>query len=569
MEIGYDPHRLRQLSWQARNSIGSLTALRSNDPAAAEAMHSIRLFQRHLEDQWMPLISQIEASTAMTSWLATIVHSARSGESTTSAWLTFQDLRHWGQGPRHWTKYSKLSDNELLDLVEYWESDQLLIRDLVEDPDSDLTIISSELAFRVKFTAGFSERLVALAPSTSLVAYAIGRATFPPEFTIGVVSNMASSIRSTKGPERLDQSQAMQTALSVLSNDPASSLDLLLNSEMLLLLGTWTLFEPDVIEGFVASALYESVRIDPNRINDGYQVLSELTQLANGPLEDGMQPGLARGVAISMAGYIETLAPAIGDEGSSMITVVDVGPDRKRTIEIKLGTYDEVVDLFGALMRDETSQATIGLVLGDFTSTIVKDLDENITDHYGLEYIAQFSDLLADASRAEQAELLMAAAANAKRIEGLGGLIGFGLGSILTAGGTSALTKSLTQRTIGALTDFAAMPDVSQEAPSGNTIPNRAYDLITISAISMVASNAALRVSLGLDDLSDEDWDDVDDQLTAIKNAKSSDDWDTEVEHLEYLSEQVIPALGGYLKRVRIFEGVDEMREARNPVRAD
>ncbi|MBV1894714.1 MAG: hypothetical protein KUG57_11735, partial [Ilumatobacteraceae bacterium] len=134
MEIGYDPHRLRQLSWQARNSIDSLTALRSNDPAAAEAMHSIRLFRRHLEDQWMPLISQIEASTAMTSWLATIVHSVRSGESTTSAWLTLQELRHWSQGPRHWTEYSKLSDNELLDLVEYRESDQLLIRDLVEDP---------------------------------------------------------------------------------------------------------------------------------------------------------------------------------------------------------------------------------------------------------------------------------------------------------------------------------------------------------------------------------------------------------------------------------------------------
>ena len=44
----------------------SLAAIASDDPAAAEAMRAVRLAQAHLEDDWLPLLGRIRATTALT-----------------------------------------------------------------------------------------------------------------------------------------------------------------------------------------------------------------------------------------------------------------------------------------------------------------------------------------------------------------------------------------------------------------------------------------------------------------------------------------------------------------------
>ena len=49
-------------------AIEDLRSIRSDDPAAAEALRTIRLTRRNLEDLWMPAIVEIIRSDAMLSW---------------------------------------------------------------------------------------------------------------------------------------------------------------------------------------------------------------------------------------------------------------------------------------------------------------------------------------------------------------------------------------------------------------------------------------------------------------------------------------------------------------------
>jgi hypothetical protein len=304
--------------------------------------------------------------------------------------------------------------------------------------------------------------------------------------------------------------------------------------------------------------LYEAVRIDIDRLADGYGVLRELTRLANGPLDGGMQAGFARGVAIAMIGYIDTLAPAVRHEGSNPVLVID----QQYNIEVNLGTYDEVVDLFGAIMRDAPAQAALGTALGSYTHTVVDELGENITEHLGLDRVTRFADLLGDAARAEQAELVMAAAAEEAFRKQLGGAVRFGIDAGLTASGIGLIIRGLTSRATRIAVDWAAqvepgdMPDLS--------IPSQTYDLITIASVALVSNNPSLRASLGLGKINDDSWHEVDEQLRAIQDSTDPRDRQRNMSILNRYIEDELPDLGGYVRDVRSVEGLDELTEGRN-----
>ena len=68
MDTGYDPQRVRELSHRTIDAIEELRSIRSDDPAAAEALRAIRLTRRNLEDLWIPAIVEIVRSDAMVSW---------------------------------------------------------------------------------------------------------------------------------------------------------------------------------------------------------------------------------------------------------------------------------------------------------------------------------------------------------------------------------------------------------------------------------------------------------------------------------------------------------------------
>ncbi|HWM20473.1 MAG TPA: hypothetical protein VNO51_12355 [Ilumatobacteraceae bacterium] len=65
---GYDPARVEILHRRTREALVALDAIRSEDPAAADAMRAIALARDTLERGWLPFIGAIRTSTAMTAW---------------------------------------------------------------------------------------------------------------------------------------------------------------------------------------------------------------------------------------------------------------------------------------------------------------------------------------------------------------------------------------------------------------------------------------------------------------------------------------------------------------------
>ncbi|MBG7603134.1 MAG: hypothetical protein IZT58_00700 [Actinobacteria bacterium] len=567
MEIGYDPNRIRTLSRQTTASIHSLGALRSSDQAAADALRAAKLMRRNLEELWMPLLREIEHSDAMVSWLRTALEAIRASGARTAQWLTLDDAgkadKHVADNAQPRAVFSELSDTEMLSWLEFAGNDTFPWLDHDGQSSSALRGFSEDLAVRVNADDSFAERLLTLAPSTQLIALATGEATFPAAFTRDVIIAMLGSVPWFSGLDALADAHGVQVAMSALLDDPAKCLDVLADTEALFALARWPLLDTTTLQEFTTAGLYEAVRIDVGRLGDGYEVLSELTRLANGPLDGGMQAGIARGVAIAMTGYIDTLAPAVRHEGSNPVLVID----EEYNVEIDLGTYDEVVDLFGAIMRDAPAQAALGTALGSYTYTVVDELGENITRHLGLDRVTRFADLLGDAARAEQAELVMAAAAAEAFREQLGGAARFGIDAGLTASGVGLIARGLASRATKIAVDWAAQVDPG-EMPD-HSIPSQTYDLITVAAVALVTEKPSLRASLRLGKIDDDSWDEVDEQLTAIEKSANPRERQRNISILNRYIEDELPALGGYMREVRNIEGLDELTEGRNAVGED
>ncbi|HSP27298.1 MAG TPA: hypothetical protein VLN74_02030, partial [Ilumatobacteraceae bacterium] len=62
MDAGYEPARVHQLARRTAEAIDELTRIVSNDPAAAEAIRTVRLTRSNLEAQWMPALREIARS---------------------------------------------------------------------------------------------------------------------------------------------------------------------------------------------------------------------------------------------------------------------------------------------------------------------------------------------------------------------------------------------------------------------------------------------------------------------------------------------------------------------------
>ena len=67
-KYGYDPARVEVLHHRTLAAVAALSEIRSDDPAAADAMRAVARARDTLERGWMPFIEAIRTSTAMTAW---------------------------------------------------------------------------------------------------------------------------------------------------------------------------------------------------------------------------------------------------------------------------------------------------------------------------------------------------------------------------------------------------------------------------------------------------------------------------------------------------------------------
>jgi hypothetical protein len=564
MEIGYNPHRVRELTRRTQASIDAIADIGSTDPAATDALRTLRLLRRNLEDHWMPLLGRLERSEAMVSWSTGILEPARAAGAALVTWLTHRD------DPEHtssdtlecgWTRYSTLSDAELLELLDLTATQVLSRNPLDHPPRALVTALSQELALRAGSDDAFAGALLAVAAVNPLVALATGDAPVPRAFVRDLLITMFRSVPWSGGTEADISPHAIATAMESLLDDPSACLDVLLDHHSLHVLARWPMLDGGIVQEFVITGLHDAVVADPQRLLDGHAVLADLVRLTNGPLDGGLQPGMARGVAVSMVGYVSTIAPAIRLEGSYPVMVVE------RAFEIELGTYDDLVDLFGALLRDAPAQAVLGGVLGAYAIKVVHDLGDRVVDHVGIERVARFADLLGDAARAEQAELLVTAAATEATRRRVVGAIGFGVGAVLSVSGVGSVTRGLATRAVGAAARPAvrvtprALPDLS--------IPATTYDLITVACVRLVAADPSLRPPLGLGAITDAEWGRVEELLAAIADTDDPHERARRVIRLNRYAEDRLPALAGYLADIRSTPGMDELTEGRSVVPAD
>lgn len=361
----------------------------------------------------------------------------------------------------------------------------------------------------------------------------------------------------TSGFDQEVHAAVVAAKMSELLSDPDACLDVLSDPYALALLATWDDLPDELVERFVVAGLRDAVIAEPSRRLDGLRVLATLTAHVNGRFDGRLRSGFVIGVARSLEVSAPLIAPALRREALGYPVIVFHDDD-----EVLLGSYDDLVDLFGALMRDPAAASEVGRMLGQYTIATVEAARAEIAIGPTLGHVAELTDLVTDAALAEQAELVAEAAADAAWIETFGDTLGFGVGIALTATGVGAITRVLTDRAISLATSVAA-DQVDTGRVHGGQIAAAVHELVVVTVVRNAVTRPDVRTGLGLDDVSDEHWGAITAALASIDAAPDTDVRRSETLRLESWIDANVPALAGALVQVRAAPGMHELTEAR------
>ncbi len=556
MQTSYDPVRIQALSSRTAHAVDELAAIRCSDPSAADALRAVRLLRINLEELWLPLLAQIRASRAMVTWLES------TGERVERSREMIVD---WLDDHRPTNEFDRLSDDELIDLITWFGTDALPFGDDGRlDTESEFwsasfTGFAEVLAGRVHHDGEFADRLLGLATRSPMVGLAAGYADYPPEYLEALAKRMLFRPSFFDGFDVRAGADATAAVLTALTADPARCLTLLHDPESLATLAGWPFLDADVVSSVFAAGLYTAVQTDPSRLERGYEVLAALTEFANGPMTDGFAPGASRGIANSLIGYIDTLAPAIDREDGGQVRVSSLGDP---PFSYELGTYEEVRNLVGAIGRDARAQTAIGITLGAYLNTIVDELGADIARGSGVEHVAQFADLVGDAVSAEQAEMIATAAASSAQRRVLAGGVGFALSSAAGAAGAGPVVTFGVGELIRVGTDRFA--DVDPTTMPNGAIRHVTYDAIVVAAVVFArADPVAISTDGSHDDPSDLAR--VDDHLARLAELDAAGDVDgylDEVSDMARFIERRTPHLDRFVNSITNVAAVNELIES-------
>lgn len=566
MEVGYEPSRIHELSRRTQEAVDRLGGLTSSDPAAANAIRTLRLTRANLEDHWMPALREIERSDTMLRWRASRLSASGSLPLNVLSGSLPDHLRPGGAGA---VAMPAKRRDQLLRRLDFFDrkakSGDAALREgtapVGAPTDGELADLGRQLALWVRHSDQFAHELVELSVSNLLVGRLLAEASFPASFAGDVARRMAVPNGPDSHVDHDRYALSLSTALASLTDDSAACLDLLLDQPTAYALASWDAPDTAIVSEFAVSGLYGAVDADPDRLADGYSVLRFLTRATNGPLDGGMSAGMALGIAASLPGYLDTLAPAIEQEGATPVVIRAVSPS------IELGTYDDLVDLFGAVIRSPEAQPAIGTALAAYTFETFERVAGDATRRPDVSHLADFADLIGDASSAEQAELVITAAIDEARHRHLDGLIGFGTNVALLAGGAGSVARSIAGRAVQAATRWRDDGE-PHRLPEGR-IPAQAYDLITVAAVSVPASNPSMRHDAGLDDVTATEWAEVTRHVDVIEQLDDPHSRMLAVGDLDHWIDTSVPALAAYLLELRKMPGVSELKERRAAAGAD
>jgi len=560
METAYDPARIQLLSNRTAQAVDELASIRCADPAAADALRAVRLLRINLEDLWLPLLAQIRSSQAMIMWSESTLDRIEHGRGMIVDWL--EDHR------RPDNEFARMSDDELIDFVTWFGFDALPFGDdgrLDMDDEfwsTSFTAFADVVTERVARDREFGDRLLGLATGNPMVGLAAGFAEYPPDYLDALARRLLFRPSYFDGYDARAGGTATSMVLTALTDDPARCLALLSDPESLRTLVEWPFLDTDVASSVFTTGLYTAVVEDPRRLESGYEVIDSLADRASQPMTYGFSPGAARGIANSLIGYIDTLAPAIGKEDGGRVTLNVLG---ETPFTFELGTYEEVRELVGAIGRDEQAQAAIGVTLGAYVNSIVDELGVDIASRSGIEHVAQFADLVGDAVSAEQAEMVAAAAASSSQRRLLADAVGFGVSATAkTIGGGPVVAFAVNQLVRHGTDRFAAVdPDTM---PNG-AIRHRTYDAIVVATVTVGrADPTAIDADRPSSDRDDPDdlarVDEYLDRLARLEAAGDIDGYADEVSRMTQFIERATPNLDSFVNSVTEVAAVNELIES-------
>jgi hypothetical protein len=551
VSVGYDPDRVRALAHRTREAIDATRRLTSDDPAAGEALLALAALRHTLGHHWMPALLDVLRSDALTIW-------SRRGPASPAVHPA--PLRPPDRTPvEAATRWSGLDGPALLDAIE-----RLDARSASSDPPDDVELdeVAREIGLRLGSDPATVDDVVARAGQLPIVGELIARANAPVTVLVATLATMTQPSGVVAAVDLDRYRGSFEILLAVLADDPGGCLTALGDRRVLDAIAVWHDLDADLVEAVVRGGLHDAVAAEPARLDEGYAVVRDLVRLTSGPLDDGgFHPAMALAVATSMVGYVDTLAPAIRHEGSSRVVVVDHRPDDGRGFGIDLGSYDDLADLFGAVLRDPAAGAALGVVLGGYALQRIDQLGADVARPPGLESVARFTDLLTDAGRSEQLELVAEAAAEESRRRTLAGAVGFGATVALTASGAASITRSLTGRAVS----FAAdrLTSVAPDRLTDHRFAQRTYDLIVLGALGAVARHPGVRRDAELTSIPAIRWRTIGERVAGIEAETDPAARSAGLVRLERWIATEAPELERYLGEVRSVPGMDELTESR------
>ena len=366
-EVSYSPTRVDVLRRAVHRAANELSELSGQDPAADDALRVVALAEHNLRESWIPLLSRIEASDAMRSWSPT---GAQLDEKR-PIWSVLQIDR---------TYFDELIGRALIVRLRRYAGGLIFDDDgqphagLLDSDDRER--LDDALVSQLERDSQFEEELLNAISEHPETAWMLTSERLPGRVRAEVLGALLTAVWSAPGYNWEPLAGAADELMTGLVHDSAAALGALGEPGVLEALAEWPPLDQSVVAEFVHSGLARSVQNDTAHHAAGIAVLEKLTVLANNYRIDhvGMPDGLSVGVATSIGVYVPSFIDTIRIKTATIAARSEGVGGR---FDVTLGTYEEVVDLFGALMRNSpAAQEQLGVELAVLTRMAVEAGDD-------------------------------------------------------------------------------------------------------------------------------------------------------------------------------------------------
>lgn len=417
MIAGYEPSHVETLRRRATSALHELRGIHLDDPAADGAMSAVAQLIRALDGQLLPAVAAIGEGNPL-------IAGARSGPFWPIDWR-----------PRTWestsTKWSGFENRDLI--IEVRIEFESSIDGLTPEAFDELVM---EFSNRAAIDPAFAELVISEAAFDPLIGAIVAAGTFSDQVVVGVLSTLVFA--EFVIDDALSRNAAIVALLERIVDRPDLALDML--SDRDLTTGVFTFNHTPFTAGqvpatlladLVVSGLVLAPAVDPSRRGEAASVLPDFVDLAALEwFDDGFYPEVAQAIAIVIGAYsnefLETMPARCG------LTLVEGDH------EIHLGTREELVEFFSALMHDELTRGILAGILADAAH---RALDGDAT--FSTVDVSALSLLFNDAIDHENSELDQAADRTIGIIDFAFDLVEFGAKAALDATGVGKFTSFL------------------------------------------------------------------------------------------------------------------------------